>query len=100
MPPAMLPVPSSPALRSALLALVAASALGGCTRPCLALAEKICECETTSTARDNCRQQATNQQSLTSVSSADEEVCDALLDKCDCHQTSTDEGKRNCGLAR
>ncbi len=86
-------------------AVLAASVLcllfaGGCKNKCLELAQKICECEPTSTLRDNCNQQASQQGSQVVVTPEDEQNCAELLDKCDCHNLDTAEGKLACGMAR
>jgi len=82
------------------VAAVAALSLAGCTSPCVQLAQKLCECQPTTSARDSCNTAATNRASQVTVTSADETVCSGLLDKCDCHAVDTAEGKVNCGLAR
>jgi hypothetical protein len=74
--------------------------LVGCNGPCLKLAEKLCDCQATSTLRDTCNQQASDSQSTVTVTSADNDRCAALLDKCDCHAIDTVQGKIDCGLAR
>lgn len=87
-------------MKRALLAVTIAVSLAGCTGNCLKLAQKICECQATSTLRDQCKQQASNLESQVSVSSSQEQTCGALIDKCDCHALDTELGKQNCGLAR
>lgn len=87
------------------LAAVVAAALcllcaSGCKNKCLELAQKICECQPTSTLRDNCNQQASEQGNKVVVSPDDEKYCAELLPKCDCHALDTAEGKLNCGMAR
>ncbi|MBI5545431.1 MAG: hypothetical protein HY901_16215 [Deltaproteobacteria bacterium] len=89
-------------MKRALLAFaaVACLSLAGCKGPCLQLAEKICECEATSTLRDQCKQRASDESSRVTVTVTDEEHCTTLLDGCDCHALDTADGKLACGLAR
>ena len=75
-------------------------ALSGCKNPCLELAQQICDCKSTSTLRDTCNQQASEQNGRVTVTADDEAVCKGLKDKCDCHTLDTLEGKLNCGMAR
>ncbi len=84
------------ASQAVLLALVAA----GCRPPCVELAAKICACHATTTDRDTCIRQASNENSTVNPSPEEEQVCAALVDKCDCTQLGTAEGKRACGMAR
>ncbi|HEY3449069.1 MAG TPA: hypothetical protein VGK67_22090 [Myxococcales bacterium] len=84
-------------LASAALCLLFAS---GCKNKCLELAQRICECESTSTLRENCNQRASEQGNRVTVTPTDEANCAALMGKCDCHALDTPEGKLNCGMAR
>jgi len=87
--------------RIVLVAIAASAlALGACKSPCRQLSEKLCECEPNTLERENCLQQASADESRADPTAEDHEVCAALLDKCDCTQIDTPEGKRNCGLAR
>lgn len=81
-------------------AILSVLALAGCKSPCVELAEKICECESTSTLRDQCNRRASDEASRVDVTAADEEICTSLVDVCDCHALDTQQGKLNCGLAR
>jgi hypothetical protein len=87
-------------MKRLLLAVALCLSFSGCKGPCLQLAQKICDCQATSTLRDQCNQQASNQESQVTVTSADNDRCNALLDKCDCHAIDTAQGKVNCGMAR
>lgn len=59
--------------------------LAGCTDPCVALAERICNCEPTAGDRTSCRTlRVTNQQGSVVISDADRSVCTAALDTCTC----------------
>ena len=75
---------------------------GGCTHPCLALAEKLCECEATQLEVEQCkrRQREAFDNTRQSELDAQAEVCSEKLDTCDCAHVDTEEGKRACGLAR
>jgi hypothetical protein len=83
-----------------LIALAAAVAFCACTSPCLQLAGKICDCQSTSTLRDTCNQQANDTKSQVSVTGDDDVRCQKLLTSCDCHALDTEQGKIECGLAR
>lgn len=85
---------------TALAAAVLVLSLAGCKNPCLKLAEKICECQTTTTLRDACKQNASAEQSRVTITPEDEQVCEDLYDGCDCHDLDTAEGKQRCGMAR
>jgi hypothetical protein len=73
----------------------------GCSNPCLRLAETICDCETTAVARDTCNRNARNQSTLVDVTGAQEDACEAALEVCTrCELLQTEQGKRDCALAR
>jgi hypothetical protein len=70
---------------STLLFVAASTLLSSCTDPCVALAERICNCEPTFATRRACVQERiTNQQGRVQISDADREVCAAALDTCTC----------------
>jgi len=81
---------------------VLALSLLACKSPCRQLSEKLCECATTSTARDSCRTVVGQEESRVQPTTAQQDTCQALLDadQCSCHNIETAEGKRACGLAR
>lgn len=83
-----------------LIASIAAALSLGCKSPCRQLTEKLCECAENTTVKQQCLQSAQQREGNYEVSDADQKVCESLLDKCDCNQIDTAEGKRNCGLAR
>ena len=85
-----------------LSALVLPIAAAGCTDPCLALAQKLCDCQTTELGKQNCRTQMLTayQSARASDLSKSGPECAALVDKCDCHKLDTEAGKKACGLAR
>jgi hypothetical protein len=83
-----------------LVALAAAVACSACTGPCLQLAGKICDCQSTSTLRDQCNQQANDTKSQVNITGDDDARCQQLLTRCDCHALDTEQGKVECGLAR
>lgn len=87
---------------SAAAAIAAALALAGCKSECLQLAQQICGCQATSTARDTCNQQVSNTESQVSETGTDNAHCAELLssNQCDCHNLDTAQGQINCGLAR
>jgi hypothetical protein len=87
-------------MRSLLLALlVALPVLASCSTSCEELAEKICGCESSTTARDACERRASDLQDARGTSDAEQERCEGFLDTCDCHALNTAAGKRACGLA-
>jgi hypothetical protein len=87
-------------MRSLVLALLAALPfLASCSTSCEELAEKICACEATSTARDQCERRAGDLQDARGTSDAEQERCESFLDTCDCYALDTAAGKRACGLA-
>ena len=69
----------------------------GCSDPCEALAERICNCELTSTDRAACRaDRITSQQGTFTVSDANRAVCTKALDTCTC--TAIDDNRLDlCG---
>ena len=71
----------------------------GCTDPCVALQERICNCEKTSNERQACiTDRITNQQPTTTVTDADRAFCSAKLDTCTC--AALDENDlEQCGFA-
>ena len=74
-------------VRAALVVVAAFAAFlaGACEDPCVTLAQRICNCELTSGARDTCRtERIVNQQSSIKITDADREVCSKKLDTCDC----------------
>lgn len=92
--------------RLLLAAAVSLAALAGCKNPCLELAQKLCECESTATLRDSCSQRATDEANRNAVSPDQEANCRELMAPsdggrpCDCHMLDSPEGKLACGLAR
>ncbi len=87
-------------MRRLFFSALATLALGGCTSNCLKLAQKICDCQPTSTLRDSCNSDASAQKAQLTLTSGDEDRCAKLLDRCDCHALDTPEGKVSCGQAR
>jgi hypothetical protein len=85
-------------VRALLFALVALSS-ASCTDPCVALAERICQCQLDPTERLACRQErVTNQKDQRPIDDDDRTQCTAALDTCDCadlDENRTDE----CGFA-
>jgi hypothetical protein len=83
-------------------ALVLPVAAAGCTDPCLALAQKLCDCQTTELGKQNCLTSMLNsyQAARQSDLSAAAPECAKLVDKCDCHKLDTEAGKQACGLSR
>ncbi|MEK7705199.1 MAG: hypothetical protein AAB426_09590 [Myxococcota bacterium] len=74
--------------------LVGASA---CDSPCVTLGHVICDCETSETAQQSCRQTVDDRSKDTDVSSADEKRCSELLDSCSCNKLA-DGNLAACGL--
>lgn len=83
----------------ALALLVALPFLAACSTPCEDLAEKICACEVTTTAREACERRASDLQDRRGTSDSEQNRCDEFVDGCDCNALDTAAGKRACGLA-
>lgn len=81
--------------------------LSGCKSQCRQLTEKLCDCAETTILKQQCLTDAATKDSSYGSNPTSENICHALLTGegsdagvCDCHQLSTPEGKRACGLAR
>lgn len=72
----------------------------GCRSQCRALSEKLCQCETNTNEREACLRRASSEESRIAPSPEHEDLCESLMDSCDCNNLGTVEGKRACGLAR
>jgi hypothetical protein len=83
-------------LGAALVGLLAA----GCSSPCVKLASKICDCQSTQVDRDNCNADVSARAGAVEITDADNQACAALIDQCECHELNTPQGKEKCGLAR
>jgi hypothetical protein len=70
-----------------------------CQDPCVALAERICNCELTETDRRTCRtERITQQQSNITIEDADRQFCEDKLQTCTC--AALDENNLDaCGFA-
>lgn len=81
--------------------LLGAAALlsSACTDPCVALAERICNCEPTIRDRRSCTiERVTNQQGRIQITEDDRAACSAALDTCTC--AGLDENNLEaCGFA-
>jgi hypothetical protein len=96
------------------LALLATAASLGCRSPCRQLAEKLCDCEANTSLKEECLQQAQQQESSLGVPITEEEqsTCEGKLNPqdggqpCDCRKLEAPDSaaraqaKRDCGLAR
>lgn len=82
-----------------LIAALLTVTLSGCKGKCRELSEKLCECEPNTPLREACISRIAVEESRVGVTSEDEKVCAALVDKCDCRNLHTLEGKQACGLA-
>src|SRR5262245_10702336 len=72
---------------SALLFVVLASALPlACNGPCEDLANKICDCEANSTAKDACLEQVRSAMQNRTVTDDENNACDAVVDGCTCEK--------------
>lgn len=80
------------------LASFAVASMSGCQDPCIALAERICNCEPTPADRRSCRaDRITNRQSQVQITDEDRSFCEAMLDTCEC--TDIDENRLDqCGF--
>ena len=67
-------------------------AAAGCSDPCTQLAQRICNCELTETARRSCRtDRITNQSGTVTIDDADKEFCAQKLETCDCAALDNDD---------
>jgi hypothetical protein len=91
----------APMLRRVLLlgAALSSLALLSCKGQCRQLSEKLCQCQATTFAKEQCMQRAAAEESRVHPTAAQEATCQSLLANCDCHQIDTPAGKRACGLA-
>ncbi|HZH03133.1 MAG TPA: hypothetical protein VEY30_05060 [Myxococcaceae bacterium] len=71
----------------------------GCSSPCRALAEKLCDCRPDTAAREDCLRGVSQRAGAYEASEEQNQVCEGFLDGCDCEQINTADGKRACGLA-
>jgi hypothetical protein len=94
-------------MRPLLAALaLAAFALSGCGSACQDLGNRICDCQTAGTARDNCRSAVKSQLSSSAVSGDDQTYCQSKLATCPdpatdagaCDALKTAAGKAACGI--
>lgn len=74
-------------------------AASSCTDPCVALAERICQCQVDPTERLACRQErVTNQRDQQPIDDDDRTRCTAALDTCDCGDLDTNRTDE-CGFS-
>src|SRR6185436_795269 len=70
----------------------------GCEDPCVTLANRICNCEQSSSERINCRSdRITTQQSSIKIEDADRVVCEEKLKTCTCDALDVNEFDK-CGF--
>jgi len=80
--------------------LLLAALASGCNSPCVQLAQKICDCQSTQNDRDTCNSNVSARADQVSFTDQDNNNCSALIDKCACYELDTPQGKANCGLSR
>lgn len=79
--------------------LLCAGSLAGCEDACSSLSEQICRCESTQTGQQACLQRLNQRTGAINDPSPEQlEVCEALMDTCDC-QTLANGDYAACGLA-
>lgn len=84
----------------AVLGVALTALLGACQDPCVALAERICNCEQTAVERLTCRRnRVLNQQARIEISDEDRTVCTAALDTCTCAAIDRND-LGSCGFTR
>ena len=78
--------------------ILTALAASGCQDPCVALAERICNCEPTPADRRSCRaDRVVNRQSQVEINDEDRAFCEAKLEICEC--ADVDENRLDqCGF--
>lgn len=86
-------------MRVLLLAAAVLLVAPACTSPCEELAEKVCACEASASSIDACERRASQKADELGDSARTEELCERLLDTCECSALDTTAGKRACGLA-
>lgn len=69
----------------------------GCKSHCRVLSEKLCDCTTNSSEKTACLQLVASRS--VEPTAAQEDVCKALEETCDCRLIDTPSGKERCGLA-
>ncbi len=75
-------------MAAGMLLLAALLPAGGCDlfNPCITLAERICQCEATPSARESCRQQRIEAlRNSVEVTPAQWDRCEIALTTCDCN---------------
>ena len=97
--------------RSVALTLLSSAlfALAGCKSPCRQLSERLCDC-VESFQRETCIRNVANEENRIEPTDEQLATCEAALDTCQvdtpeqkkltCDNLETDQGKRDCGLAR
>ena len=81
------------------LALLLPLAIGCGGGPCVSLSNKICDCETTQTARNTCKQQVKVARDLHATTPEEDQQCALRLDTCTCAAHLLNDLEK-CGLAR
>ena len=86
-------------VRLLFLSPLVALSLASCNGPCESLAEKICSCEPNSTEEAGCIEQVRSEMNRITPSASQEEMCDSLLDGCDCEALEREDFAA-CGLSK
>ena len=97
-------------MRPYLFALLAGAVFffAGCKNACRQLADKLCDCESNTSLKENCLQRAQQLEALLDdpLTESQLSTCQAKLETCDCSlledpsSTVRANAKRACGLAR
>jgi hypothetical protein len=93
--------------KSALLAFALVALGSGCGSPCKDLGYRICDCQPAGSPRDNCKSQVVNVLGGENLSQTQQDTCKRLLNNCAdplqdkqmCARLSTEQGKKDCGMA-
>jgi hypothetical protein len=86
------------ALATAVLLSSLAAAVG-CTSPCEQLADHICECKPNGSEQNACKEQVRAATAQHDVTSAEQQYCSTLLDKCSCNAVDKND-LYSCGLSK
>src|SRR5262245_20145782 len=78
---------------------VLAFAAIGCNGPCEELANKICDCELSTTLKNQCLEQVRSAMQNRQVTNEESQVCEQKLDTCDCDRLASEDFAA-CGLQK
>lgn len=74
----------------------------GCKTYCRQLSEKVCDCTTSTTEKTSCLTSQASKESIyggENLTQEQEDLCEGLLQDCDCRLIDTPAGRQRCGMA-